>query len=117
MEISNAVFIGRDIYDCLKTLVDGKVYPVIAEESSTQPFIVYYRNNMNFLRCKDGTYQANISFTVQVVADKYQESLEIAALVIDNILRGINHVELVGSSEEYSNDGYIQTLNFNIELI
>lgn len=56
MEISNAVFIGRDIYDCLKTLVDGKVYPVIAEESSTQPFIVYYRNNMNFLRCKDGTY-------------------------------------------------------------
>ncbi len=47
MEIINdSVLIGKDIYDCLKEILTN-VFPIVAEEGTLQPFIVYNRDNLN----------------------------------------------------------------------
>ena len=117
MEIINdSVLIGKDIYDCLKEILTN-VFPIVAEEGTQQPFIVYNRDNLNLQKCIDGTYQGDVSFTVNIVTNKYQEGLQIASQVIDKIFRKFNNTRLTGFSEQYSDNGYVQTLNFNIEII
>ena len=82
--------IGKAIYHLLskdsriKEKVGSKIYPLIVEESTTFPFIVYKRTNISPNYTK-GSYSVNESVTVDVViaSKDYTDTVELADYVRD----------------------------------
>ncbi len=93
--------IGKAIYDILHSNTDivaklqDKIFPLISEQNTTFPFIVYKRTGIIPAYTKD-RYSANDSVTVEIVvaSEKYNESVEIADLV---------RLALEGKKGTYSN--------------
>ena len=77
--------IGKAIYHLLskdsriKEKVGSKIYPLIVEESTTFPFIIYKRTNISPNYTK-GSYSVNESVTVDVViaSKDYTDTVELA---------------------------------------
>ncbi len=80
--------IGKAIYDILHSNADivaklqDKIFPLISEQNTTFPFIVYRRTGIIPAYTKD-RYSVNDSVTVEIIvaSEKYNESVEIADLV------------------------------------
>ena len=116
--------IGKAIYHLLskdsriKEKVGSKIYPLIVEESTTFPFIVYKRTNTK------GSYSVNESVTVDVViaSKDYTDTVELADYVRDALegRRGnfagieINDIRMISADEEYIEDTFIQNITFDI---
>ena len=114
--------IGKAIYHLLKKdsrikeKVGSKIYPLIVEESTTFPFIIY-----NYTK---GSYSVNESVTVDVViaSKDYIDTIELADYVRDALegRRGnfagveINDIRMISADEEYIEDTFIQNLTFDI---
>lgn len=125
--MTNAILIGKTIYDKLKAdetlngYINGKIFPIVAEQGTSFPFIVYWRNNIQTNNyTKDGYRQDSVEFTIVVASDKYNTSLAIANQIrkimevrrIENNDMLITNVRLVETDESWSDNAYIQTLNF-----
>lgn len=125
----NSIYISKTIYKLLSEneelakYIDGKIYPLVAENSTTFPFIIYYRDSLNCTKLtKDGYNSDNATFIISVVSNKYIESLEIANIVrkifSKNVISGddieISNIEL--EVDEDWNNAYIQTLTFNCTI-
>lgn len=125
--MTNSILIGKYISqsllndDSLKSYIDNKVYPLVASENTTYPFIVYWRDNINGnMRTKDGYAEDNVSFTVNIVSNNYTNSIEIANLVRKNIesLRineddKIRDCHMSSIDESYYENAFIQSLSFD----
>lgn len=121
--------IGKAIYHLLskdsriKEKVGSKIYPLIVEESTTFPFIIYKRTNISPNYTK-GSYSVNESVTVDVViaSKDYIDTIELADYVRDALegRRGnfagveINDIRMISADEEYIEDTFIQNLTFDI---
>lgn len=127
----NSLFISKDIYSVLTTessltsYVSTKVFPIVAEEGTTYPFIVYKRDSVSSLSCKCGVYEDLVSFTISVLSSEYLQGLEIADLVRNIIQKKLNssienhtyrNIQLVGCNEDFTNEGWVQTLNFSVNV-
>lgn len=108
----------------LKDSLSNKVYPIAAPADTTFPFIVYSRTNTySTNQTKDGWLGDECSFTVTVVSDKYDESVEIAEFVrtllenciLYNSSLKIQNIHLTSSNEMFNEDEYIQNLYFECE--
>ena len=115
--------IGKAIYHLLskdsriKEKVGSKIYPLIVEESTTFPFIVYKRTNIS-------PNYTNESVTVDVViaSKDYTDTVELADYVRDALegRRGnfagieINDIRMISADEEYIEDTFIQNITFDI---
>ena len=125
--MTNSILIGKDIYEKLmgdatiQSYVEGRIFPLVAEQSTKFPFIVYWRNeiqNVNYT--KDGYNEDLVEFTVVAASDKYNVSLRLAnqirkVLEVRKIASEdmiISNIRLVGIDESWSENTYIQTLNF-----
>ena len=110
--------------ETLNTLVKGQVFPLIAEENTTFPFIVYRRNSIRKASTKDYVNDEIASVDVVVASDKYSKSVEIAERVRFVLERGeydgenfsVDDITLANASEQYMQNTYIQTLTFEIEI-
>lgn len=128
--MTNSILINQWIYKKLSSnrdiaeYVDTKIYPLIADQDVTYPFIVYLRSNIVTSDItKDGFGYDKVNYQVIVVSNKYLEGLRIANLVRqdlegklfkDNELKlTIRDNKLSGVSEDYLSDAYIQTLSFD----
>jgi len=112
---------GKQIYDLLKAsevlvaLVgldrkgQVKIYPLIAPENTTAPYIIYSRsfNNQN---TKDGLAYSDSSIDITVTSAVYSESINISTAVF-NALTG--QARLENGSEAWENSAYVQYLNFS----
>lgn len=121
--------IGKAIYDILHTNADivtrlqDKIFPLISEQNTTFPFIVYKRTGIISAYSKD-RYTANESVTMDIIiaSDKYNETIEIAELVRlslegkKGLYSGIQieEIRLLSADEDFMEDTYIQTITFNI---
>ncbi len=121
--------IGKVIYNLLQsntelgTKLQDKIFPLIANENTTFPFIVYKRTGIVPAYSKDRfTATETISVDVIVASDMYNDTVEIADLV-RVALEGrkgmywniyIEDIRLLSADEEYMEDTFIQTLTFNI---
>ena len=83
--MTNAILINKVIYNKLKenTVIwsrcPQKIFPLVAEQTTTFPFIVYWRNNVSTISMnKDGYCEDSVSFTVAVVDTNYSNTLELA---------------------------------------
>lgn len=110
--------------DSIKSVVNNKVYPLVASLNTTFPYIVFQRTSTAY-STKDNIYQDNVNIEIIAVSDNYDKSVALAEL-IRNELEGkrnitvegfrIASIKLIDSSESYSNDAYLQSLTFNFRI-
>lgn len=128
--MKNSLLIGKKIKTILSSnselnsKVNGQIYPLLANQSTKYPFIVYSRDSVTADYCKDGNFQDNVGVTIITVSDNYEESVDIANLVResfelltfkdDDIY--IAESYLVSVTESTQEDAYIQRLNFNLNI-
>lgn len=110
--------------DTLNNLVKYQVFPLIAEENTTFPFIVYRRNSIRKASTKDYVNDEIASVDVVIASDKYSQSVEIAERARFVLERGeyegenfsVDNIILSNASEQYMQNTYVQTLTFEIEI-
>ena len=74
--------IGKAIYTILQTSIDidKKTYPLIADEGTTFPFIIYKRTGLTPESTKDNTNE-NVSVEINIASSNYSESIDLAIKV------------------------------------
>lgn len=123
----NSILVSKLIYtllsedESLNTLVDKKIFPLIAEHDTKFPFIVFNRDNITSNGCKDGYHEDNITFTVTAVSANYLDSLDIANKVRQILERraiksdylSLYNVTLNSLDETYQDNAFVQRLSFS----
>lgn len=110
--------------EALNNLVKNQVFPLIAEENTTFPFIVYRRNSIRKASTKDYVNDEIASVDIVIASDKYAQSVEIAERVRFILEHGgyegenfsVDNITLSNASEQYMQNTYIQTLTFDVEI-
>ncbi len=106
----------------LTALIENKIYPCTAPETTKGDFILYQRAKGGKVYTDFGAYNENFKVAITVVSDKYPKSLEIVELVND-IIEG-EHLNkdnykytctLSDSTEYMENKKYVQILLFDIK--
>ena len=90
------------------TVLTGKIFPLVAVEGTTFPFLVYRRSGY-----------VPASMELAILSDKYETSVNVADAVLTGLHGSnsdIDEVKIIGTSEEFSDDVYIQKLIINIYL-
>lgn len=117
--------VGKAIKELLAKENITNVYPLIADEGTTFPFVIYKRTSLVPSNTKDRynySYIATVEITI--AASNYIDSINLAEKIQTLVehIRGvyndiqINDTYLVDSSEEYLEDSFTQKLIFNIEI-
>lgn len=115
--------IGKAIYTILQTSIDKKIYPLIADEGTTFPFIIYKRTGLTPESTKDNTNE-NVSVEINIASSNYSESIGLAIKVRKALEHkkgtysdiAIEDIVIDDATEDYIEDTFIQTLTFKIEL-
>lgn len=120
--MTTAISVNKYIYSILsqdneiKRLVGNKIYPLIAEESTTFPFIIFKRNNIVTEYCKDGKVIDRVDFSIAIAANNYAESIAIAERCRELLeLKRNDYFNLIHFNsiyEDYVDDTFIQELHF-----
>lgn len=130
MATTNSLLIGKYIYkilsenDDLKNKVGNKIYPIVIEQGTQYPFIIFTKSNVNSSYSKDGIIKDYVTIEIHVVTTTYIEGCEIA-----NIARNlfdcttykddeitIYNSKLTNVSEGFQDDAYVQTLIFELQV-
>lgn len=114
--------IGKYIYSRLSQIEGVKSYPLIADNDAKLPFIVYKRMNLESTGSKDGYYEDKVTMEVVVVTDKYYRGIELANQVREILevqstrYEGvkINDTLLTLATEDYSNNAFVQRMQFEM---
>lgn len=117
--------VGKAIKELLAKENITNVYPLIADEGTTFPFVIYKRTSLVPSNTKDRynySYLATVEITI--AASNYIDSINLAEKIQTLVehIRGvyndiqINDTYLIDSSEEYLEDSFTQKLIFNIEI-
>jgi len=129
---SNGILIGKLIYQTISadtyisSLVGSKIYPIVAPNDTTFPFIVYTRTNVfPNIQTKDGWIGDKISFQITIACSDYSQSADLANKVrdlfenckINNSDLTISEIRLTSISELFQEDTYIQNLYFDCEAV
>lgn len=124
--MTNSIYINKIIYERLTAnpyisqVCHNKVFPLVAEQTTTFPFIVYWRDNVVSDNCKDGMHEDEVTFTVVVVSDNYPVSLTLAnevRLCLES-MRIVSHdmvisnCKVTGIEESFQENAFVQTLSF-----
>ena len=118
--------IGKAIYSILAQNGINKVYPLVADEGTTFPFIVYRRIGLTPSSTKDRyNYREMATVELIVASASYESGVELAEQV-KGILVGkrgtfneiqIGEIYLEDADEDFLEDTFVQKLTFNIEII
>lgn len=96
----------------------GKIFPLVAVEGTTFPFLVYRRSGYAPVSNKDLEDEI-VTVEVAILSDKYETSVDVADAVLTGLHGSneeIDRVKIIGTSEEFSDDIYIQKLIIDIYL-
>ena len=122
--------VGKAIYTLLSSnqqlvsMVDGNIFPLIAEINTTFPFIVYKRESVTPQYSKDYWTSDEVMINVMVASNDYVQSIEIADLVRQSLDQKqgeysgikIRDLRLIQADEDFIDDTYIQYLTFKIKI-
>lgn len=122
----NTLNIGKYIYSTISgdNQITCKVYPLIADNDAKFPFIVYRRTGLVSGTTKDGLTEDEVTVEIVIVSDKYSVGLDLA-IKVRNLLEKqsviyedieINDTTLNLATEEYSDNSYIQRMQFNMKI-
>ena len=97
--------IQSNLFDTLKGLVNNKVYPIVAPQKTTPPYIVYQRISPFDTQTIEGTQSLDLArFQISIYSKDYNESLNIAESVKD-AMRG--KALLRGHFDDYEPDTFL----------
>jgi hypothetical protein len=115
---------GEFIYDSLKDCfmnehIQKRIFPLVAETSTSFPFITYTRNDMDFSPVtKDNTLN-NITYTISVISDSY-------LITLNYIQKLFNYyqfafftnekikTQVISTSENYQDGAFVQNITINL---
>ena len=112
----DGLIIGQKIISELIDIqeVNKRIYPVIANEETNYPFILYQRNSLSPQMVKWGVYEDSITLEINILAESYKESIDIALQVRNKLVTSQTlDCQLLDASESFA-DVYIQTLTFQV---
>jgi len=123
----NTLDIGKYIHNRLTDASSGitcKCTPLVADNDTKYPFIVYRRANLESSTCKDGVYEDNVVMEIIVVSNKYAESVDVATKVrkrleiqtinFDNL--EIDDGNIIMATEEFTSNAYVQRMQFQFKV-
>ena len=104
----------------LNKLVDRKIYPLVAEESVTYPFIIFTKESASGNYTKDLLLYDTVSISVAVAAVNYFQTVQIAERVrqiLENHRDGyFYNILLDNVTEDFVEDTYIQQMQFSAKI-
>ena len=116
--------INKHIYSLLSTdeqLKGVTLFPIVAQEETKYPFMLYQRVEMQPIYAKNITVGDKVAVAFKIVSDKYNRTVEIAERVRELLeLRtseNYSQVTIIDCSEEWNNDGYVQHLTFQFHCL
>lgn len=121
--MKNTLRIGEAIYFILKEFKN--VYPIVADEGTTFPFMIYRRSSGYTASTKDNIWSSVANIDIMIAAQSYEESIELADKVLVQLesIRGnvvgynILCIRLIDSNESYIENSFIQELKFTVEFM
>lgn len=103
----------------VKTLIDEKVFPIIAPENTDGDFIVYQRDGFKQDITKFGVACQTPLVNVTAVSGDYDRSQNLASLIYDTLSGEFTNpdmrIHLEDSTEDFIDNKYIQVLQFSIK--
>ena len=108
----------------LSEMIGNRVFPIVSKEGTQYPFVVYRRNSVTPTYCKDGLASETASVDIVVASNTYTDSIEVADRVRAAIDKRacvfqdttVSNIEMTTAEEDFVDDTYIQTLNFNFTI-
>ena len=104
----------------LNKLVDRKIYPLVAEESVTYPFIIFTKESASGNYTKDLLLYDTVSISVAVAAVNYFQTVQIAERVrqiLENHRDGyFYNILLDNVTDDFIEDTYIQQMQFSAKI-
>lgn len=108
----------------LSEMIGNRVFPIVSKEGTQYPFVVYRRNSVTPTYCKDGLASETASVDVVIASNTYTNSIEVADRVRAAIDKRacvfqdttVTNIEMTTAEEDFVDDTYIQTLNFNFTI-
>lgn len=129
LRASTAVYSILSQHRDLTDLVQNRLFPIIADEGTAFPFIVYRRLGLSetpkYFNKDLASSGGEAVVEIMVVSNDYDESIEVAEKVI-NALQGkrgtlkdgtvISQIKLEDSDEDWIDNSFVQRLTFKISL-
>ena len=101
------------------SLIEDKIFPVIAPESTEGDFITYQRDGYKQVYTKYGVADQIPYVNVVAVSDDYNRDQELAVLIYDTLSGDFRnpdmHIQLEDSTEDFIDGKFIQILQFSIQ--
>lgn len=107
--------VGKLIYPKLSKVCS--TYPLVAENTTKFPFIIYRTTQSRPQETKDGIYEWVFQVQVNVVSDKYDTVCDLCDSAVDNLLEleSILDINISEISEDYVEDAYVKEINIIIK--
>lgn len=104
----------------LNNIVGNNIFPLVAEEETTFPFVVFRRSNIITSYAKKQVANDEVGFVVSIADTNYSKTVEIAEIIrsilelhTDSYFQLI-HLESI--TEDFVENAYIQELNFTATI-
>lgn len=99
--------------------LDDKIFPLVAVEGTTFPFLVYRRSGYRPSSNKDLEDEI-VNLEVSILSDSYEGGITVTDNVLDALIghssQHIDRVRILGTNEDFLQDTYIQRLQLEIYL-
>lgn len=107
--------IGKLIYPKLNSVCS--TYPLVAENTTRFPFIIYKTTQSRPENTKDGIYDWVFNIQVNVVSDKYDTVCDLCDEAVDKLLEldEVLDINIDSISEDYIEDAYVKEINIIIK--
>ena len=110
MGLSKLTNIGTLVYGQLNDI--ASTYPLVAENTTKFPFIIYRTSQSRPENTKDGIYDWIYTIQVNVVSEKYDTVCDLCIRVVDKLLEleEVCDINIESISEDFSEDAYIKEI-------
>ena len=107
--------IGKLIYPKLREV--AQTYPLVAENTTKFPFIIYRTTATRPELSKDGIYDWIYNIQVNVVDDKYDSVCDLCNQAVDKLmeLETALDINISEVSEDFAEDAYIKEIQIIIK--
>jgi hypothetical protein len=113
-------FIYDSLQDCFKDEhVQERIFPLVAETSTSFPFIIYSRNDTNFNFLTKDVNIEDITFSISVISDSYAISLHYLEKLynyyqLSYFTNEKIKTEVISTSESYQDEAFTQNITIKI---
>lgn len=111
--------IGSVIYSNIGDVVNHNCYPLVAEQSTEYPFIIYRSSSTAPNYSKDGVYEWEHTVEISIVDTEYDACCGIMELVVHRLLSmegqsPVSEVIINSINEDYIENAYVKNIGVTI---